>query len=86
MPRLIRASASSDMSTADSNAPETPTGRILRRFRADPMARISVIIIILFALLAGGTALLSSMGVNWPYDPNLTSLEQKLLPPRPPIG
>jgi peptide/nickel transport system permease protein len=69
------------MSTSSSNPPETPTGRILLRFRADPMARISVLIILFFALMAGGTALLSSMGVNWPYDPNLTSLEQKLLPP-----
>jgi peptide/nickel transport system permease protein len=83
MPRSIRASASSDMSTVTAMTPETPTGRILRRFQADPMARVSVLIILLFALLAGGTALLSSMGVNWPYDPNLTSLEQKLLPPSP---
>jgi peptide/nickel transport system permease protein len=71
------------MSTVTAMTPETPTGRILRRFQADPMARVSVLIILLFALLAGGTALLSSMGVNWPYDPNLTSLEQKLLPPSP---
>jgi peptide/nickel transport system permease protein len=47
------------------------------------MARVSVLIIILFALLAGGTALLSSLGMNWPYDPNLTSLEDKLLHPSP---
>ena len=52
MPRSIRASASSDMSTVPIKTPETPTGRILRRFRADPMARVSVLIIILFALLA----------------------------------
>jgi len=71
------------MSTVTSTIPESPTARVLKRFRADPMARVSVIIIILFALLAGGTALLSSFGVNWPYDPNLTSLEQKLLPPSP---
>jgi len=71
------------MSTVPIKTPETPTGRLLRRFQADPMARVSVLIIILFALVAGGTALLSSMGVNWPYDPNLTSLEQKLLPPSP---
>lgn len=83
MPRSIRVSASSDMSTVPIMTPETPTGRILRRFQADPMARVSVLVIILFALLAGGTALLSSMGLNWPYDPNLTSLEQKLLPPSP---
>lgn len=68
------------MSTSSTITPKTPTGRILRRFLADPMARIAVLIIVLFALLAGGTALISSMGVNWPYHPNLTSLEQKLLP------
>ena len=61
--------------------PDTPTGRILRRFRADPVARIAVLVIILFALLAGGAALLSWAGMNWPFDPNLTDLEQKLLPP-----
>ena len=60
---------------------ESPSGRILRRFRADPMARASVLVVLLFALLAGGTALLSSMGVDWPCDPNLTNLDQKLLPP-----
>ena len=82
MPRSIRASASNDMSDSSlPKAPDTPTGRILRRFRADPVARIAVLAIILFALLAGGTALLSSAGVNWPYNPNLTNLEQKLLPP-----
>ena len=62
------------MSTVTATIPETPTARVLKRFRADPMARVSVVIIILFALLAGGTALLSCTGVNWPYDPNLTSL------------
>ena len=60
---------------------KTPTGRILGRFRADPIARISVVIIILFALLAGGTALLSAFDHHWPCDPNVTNLEQKLLPP-----
>jgi peptide/nickel transport system permease protein len=45
------------------------------------MARIAVLVIILFALLAGGAALLSWAGMNWPFDPNLTDLEQKLLPP-----
>jgi peptide/nickel transport system permease protein len=71
------------MSTVNATIPESPTARVLKRFHADPMARVSVIIIILFALLAGGTALLSSFGLNWPYDPNLTSLEQKLLSPSP---
>jgi hypothetical protein len=50
------------MSTVNATIPESPTARVLKRFRADPMARVSVMIIILFALLAGGTALLSSFG------------------------
>lgn len=69
------------MTTPPSKASETPTGRILRRFRVDPIARISVVIIILFALLAGGTALLSRFDHHWPCDPNVTNLEQKLSPP-----
>ena len=60
---------------------ETPSARIARRFRANPMARVAVVIIILFALLAGGTALLSAFDHHWPCDPNFTNLEQKLLPP-----
>ena len=60
---------------------ETPGARILRRFWANPIARISVVIILFFALTAGGTALLAALGHHWPYDPNLTNLDQKLLPP-----
>lgn len=69
------------MSADLSRTTETPSGRILRRFRADPIARVSVTIILLFVLLAGGTALLSSFDHHWPCDPNVTNLEQKLLPP-----
>jgi len=69
------------MSNDSKITPSTPTGRILRRFHADPLARISVLIIVLFALFAGGTALLSSFNLNWPFDPNITNLEQKLEPP-----
>ena len=52
------------MSADLSKTTETPSARILRRFRADPIARIAVMIIILFALLAGGTALLSQFKEN----------------------
>ena len=69
----------SDTPTTDFR--ETPSSRLFRRFKADPFARVSVCIIILFAVLAGGTALLSAFGHHWPCDPNLTHLEQKLLPP-----
>lgn len=69
------------MSADLSKTTETPSGRILRRFHADPIARISVTIILLFVLLAGGTALLSAFDHHWPCDPNVTNLEQKLLPP-----
>ena len=77
----IRVSASNSMSSGSSNISETPTGRVLRRFRADPLARLSFVVIVLFALLAGGTALLSAFEHQWPFDPNLTNLEPKLLPP-----
>ena len=69
------------MSADLSRTSATPSGRILRRFRADPIARISVTIILLFVLLAGGTALLSTFDHHWPCDPNVTNLEQKLFPP-----
>ena len=59
----------------------TPLSRLMRRFLAHPMAGISVAVIILFALLAVGTALLSAWDHQWPCDPNLTNLEQKLSPP-----
>jgi peptide/nickel transport system permease protein len=69
------------MSADLSRTSATPSGRIMRRFRADPIARISVTIILLFVLLAGGTALLSTFDHHWPCDPNVTNLEQKLFPP-----
>ncbi len=69
------------MSADLSRTTGTPSGRILRRFRADPIAKISVTIILLFVLLAGGTALLSVFDHHWPCDPNVTNLELKLLPP-----
>ncbi len=62
---------------------ETPGTRIWRRFWAQPIALISVIVILFFAITAGGTAILSATGHHWPCDPNTTNLEQKLLPPSP---
>ena len=41
----------------------------------------SFVAFLFIALLAGGTALLSAFDHHWPFDPNLTNLEQKLLPP-----
>jgi len=69
------------MDSHHTTTPETPGARILRRFRSNPLARVSVAIIILFAGIAGGTALLSALGHDWPCNPNATNLEQKLLPP-----
>jgi peptide/nickel transport system permease protein len=60
---------------------ETPAQRILRRFWAQPVARIATIVILFFILISGGTALLSSLHLNWPCEPNQTNLEQKLVPP-----
>ncbi|MEI7962717.1 MAG: ABC transporter permease [Verrucomicrobiota bacterium] len=69
------------MSSAHPPSVETPSSRLLRRFQANPIATAAFVIIILFALFAGGTALLSAFDHHWPCDPNLTNLEQKLLPP-----
>jgi peptide/nickel transport system permease protein len=59
----------------------TPTSRWKCRFLSNPIARISLALILIFAFLAGFTALLGAFGHQWPCDPNLTNLEQKLLPP-----
>ncbi len=58
-----------------------PASRFLRRFLSNPFALPAVVMILLFVLIAVGTALLSSFGHQWPCDANLTNLEQKLLPP-----
>jgi peptide/nickel transport system permease protein len=57
------------------------TSRWKKRFLANPITRISLLLIIIIAFLAGFTGLLSAFGHQWPCDPNLTNLEQKLLPP-----
>jgi peptide/nickel transport system permease protein len=62
---------------------ETPAQRVWRRFLANPVARISLVVIFFFAIIAGGTPILSATGHHWPCDPNQTNLEQKLLPPSP---
>lgn len=71
------------MTERGSHPPETPVLRVLRRFRSNPVALISVLVIVGFALTALVTALLSASGHDWPCNPNLTDLEQKLLPPSP---
>ncbi len=58
-----------------------PAKRWKTRFFSNPITRISVGLILLFAFLAGFTVLLSAFGHQWPCDPNLTNLEEKLLPP-----
>lgn len=71
------------MNTPTGSTNETPSARLWRRFWAQPVALISVMVIMFFAITAGGTAILSATGHHWPYDPNITNLEQKLLPPSP---
>lgn len=66
-----------------SSAQESPAARVLRRFRSNPIAIVSLVLILFFALTAGITVLLSATGHDWPYNPNLTNLELKLLPPSP---
>jgi peptide/nickel transport system permease protein len=60
---------------------ESPSGRVLRRFWANPVAIPSVASILFFTLIAAGTILLSATGHDWPCNPNQTNLELKLLPP-----
>ena len=60
---------------------ETPTTRVLRRFWANHVTIPSVVIILFFTFIAGGTFILSAMGYDWPCNPNQTNLELKLLPP-----
>ena len=67
--------------TPHSKESEIPVSRILRRYWAHPVARISTFVILFFLLSAGGTALLGAFHQNWPCDPDQTHLEQKLLPP-----
>jgi peptide/nickel transport system permease protein len=69
--------------TVISKENETPRSRVWRRFWTQPIASISVMVILFFAIAAGGTAILSATGHHWPCDPNITNLEQKLLPPSP---
>lgn len=54
---------------------------MLRRFRANPVGMISLIIIALVFVIALATGLGTLAGVYFPYDPNLTNLEAKLQPP-----
>jgi len=58
-----------------------PATRWKSRFFSNPITRISIGVILLFAFLAGFTVLLSAFGHQWPCDPNLTNLEEKLLAP-----
>ena len=52
-----------------------------RRFFQNRLALISCIVIICLSVIAISTSLLNSHGLYWPMNPNITNLEQKLLPP-----
>ncbi len=71
------------ITTSQSETPVSKSSgsRVLRRFRSNPVAIASVVVILIFAFTAGGTFLLSATGHDWPSNPNLTNLELKLLPP-----
>ena len=64
------------MSTLIQGISQTGQSRFLTRFRSNPFAIPSVLMILVFVVIAVGTALLSSFGHQWPCDPNLTNLEQ----------
>lgn len=53
----------------------------MRRFFANRIAQISVVVILLFFLTALVTGLCALAGIYFPYDPNATDLANKLQPP-----
>lgn len=59
----------------------SPGARMMRRFLANPVGVASLAVIALVFVVALVTALASWWGIYFPYDPNLTSLENKLRPP-----
>lgn len=59
----------------------SPTRKIFRRYRQDPIGMMAFGVIILLVIIATTFGLFSATGVNYPADPNLTNLESKLQPP-----
>lgn len=61
--------------------PDSPARRVMRRFFANRVAQVSVVVILLFFLTAVVTGLCALAGIYFPYDPNATDLANKLQPP-----
>ncbi|MFV0337840.1 MAG: ABC transporter permease [Chthoniobacterales bacterium] len=59
----------------------TPSQRIWRRFLKNRIAVFSAILVALLFVVAISIALLSFLGIYFPFDPNATYLERKLLAP-----
>ncbi|MFZ4115959.1 MAG: ABC transporter permease [Chthoniobacterales bacterium] len=60
---------------------EIQTRSIWKFFSKNPVAMISLTLILFLTLLAVTITLLSYCGVEWPMNPNGTHLDEKLLPP-----
>ncbi|MFV0416997.1 MAG: ABC transporter permease [Chthoniobacterales bacterium] len=59
----------------------TPGQRIRRRFLKNRVAVVSAAVVALLFVIAAFTALFSFFGIYFPFDPNATFLERKLLAP-----
>jgi len=66
----------------------SPAGEVLRRFRRNPVGMAAFVVLCLLFCVGGAFLLFARYGVHWPYDPNRTSLEEKLQAPswRHPLG
>lgn len=69
--------------TDATNAYASPGQRMLQRFRHNPLGLIALAVIALVFVVAVVVGLCSLFGLYFPFDPNATNLERKLLPPNP---
>jgi peptide/nickel transport system permease protein len=60
---------------------KSPGQRVLRRFFSNRIAIISLVVILLFFVIAAVFGALSLAHIPFPMDPNATNLERKLLAP-----
>ena len=64
-----------------STPPTSPIRRILKRFFANRIAMVALLVILILFVTAVVFGALSLAHIPFPMDPNATSLERKLLPP-----
>jgi peptide/nickel transport system permease protein len=69
------------MNPAQAPAATSPARRMFARFFRDPIALISLAVIVVFFATALVTGVCALAGIYFPYDPNATDLANKLQPP-----